>query len=82
MSFLETRVVIPADVMHCREKGYHEGRLLQNNPPYGIDSALFFFPVRHTSLSHITDQQEVQKQTQSHPLSQTEWLIVHFYFSL
>lgn len=69
VSFLETRVVIPADVTHCREKGYHEGRLLQNSPPHGIDSALcVFFPVRHTSLSHITDQQEVEKQTHSDPL--------------
>jgi len=38
--FLETRVVIPADVTHCREKGYYEGRLLQNNPSRDIDSAL------------------------------------------
>lgn len=69
VSFFETRVVIPADVTHCREKGYHEGRLLQNSPSPGIDSALcVFFPVRHTSLSHITDQQEVEKQTHSDPL--------------
>lgn len=39
VSFLETCVVIPANVTH-REKGYHEGWLLQNNPSRGIDSAL------------------------------------------
>lgn len=70
VSFLETRVVIPADVTHCREKGYHEGRLLQNSSPHGIDSALyvFFFPVRYTLFFHITNQQEIEKQTHSDPL--------------
>lgn len=80
VSFLETRVVIPADVTHCREKGYHEDRLLQNSPPHGIDSALcVFFPMRHTSFFHITDQQEIEKQTHSDPFI-NQMLDCYFYF--
>jgi hypothetical protein len=68
VSFLETRVVIPADVTHCWERGYHGDRLLQRNPtPHRFGFLCFFSPRGGILLSDITDQQELEKQTHSEP---------------
>lgn len=64
MSFLETCVVIPADVTHCREKDYYEGRL-QNNLSRSIDSALCFFFLREAHFSPDHGSEKTQTYSDS-----------------